>query len=51
MSLTRTKIICTIGSANSKISTLKKLHKSDINVARINMSYATHKSERKVINF
>ena len=50
MSFTRTKIICTIGPASSNISTLKKLHKSGMNVARINMSHATHKSAKEIID-
>jgi len=50
MSFTRTKIICTIGPASSKISTLKKLHKSGMNVARINMSHATHESAKGIID-
>ena len=50
MSFTRTKIICTIGPASSNISTLKKLHKSGMNVARINMSHATHESAKGIID-
>ena len=50
MSFTRTKIICTIGPASSNISTLKKLHKSGMNVARINMSHATHESAKEIID-
>ena len=50
MNFTRTKIICTIGPASSKISTLKKLHKSGMNVARINMSHATHESAKEIID-
>ena len=50
MNFTRTKIICTIGPASSKISTLKKLHKSGMNVARINMSHATHESAKGIID-
>ena len=40
MKFTRTKIICTIGPASNKTNILKKLHKSGMNVARINMSHA-----------
>ena len=50
MSFTRTKIICTIGPASSNISILKKLHKSGMNVARINMSHATHESAKGIID-
>tara|TARA_B100000900_G_scaffold91907_1_gene75257 strand:+ start:105 stop:1517 length:1413 start_codon:yes stop_codon:yes gene_type:complete len=50
MSFTRTKIICTIGPASSNINTLKKLHKSGMNVARINMSHATHESAKGIID-
>ena len=50
MNFTRTKIICTIGPASSNISTLKKLHKSGMNVARINMSHATHESAKGIID-
>jgi len=50
MNFTRTKIICTVGPASSNISTLKKLHKSGMNVARINMSHATHESAKGIID-
>jgi len=50
MNFTRTKIICTIGPVSSNISTLKKLHKSGMNVARINMSHATHESAKGIID-
>src|SRR6056300_1348339 len=50
MSFTRTKIICTIGPATESISALKKLHNNGMNVARINMSHATHKSAKAVID-
>jgi len=50
MSFTRTKIICTIGPSSSNISTLRKLHKSGMNVARINMSHATHESAKGIID-
>ena len=50
MDFTRTKIICTVGPASNNIETLKKLHKSGMNVARINMSHATHKSAKEIID-
>ena len=50
MDFTRTKIICTVGPASNNINTLKKLHKSGMNVARINMSHATHKSAKEIID-
>jgi pyruvate kinase len=50
MNFTRTKIICTIGPATEKLSALRKLHRNGMNVARINMSHATHKSAKLIIN-
>ena len=50
MSFTRTKIICTIGPATETISELRKLYNNGMNVARINMSHATHKSAKAVID-
>ena len=50
MSFTRTKIICTIGPATESLSALRKLYKNGMNVARINMSHATHKSAQLIIN-
>ena len=50
MKFTRSKIICTIGPATNKLSILKKLNKAGMNVARINMSHATHKSAKAVID-
>ena len=50
MSFTRTKIICTIGPATETISALRKLHKNGMNVARINMSHAKHKSAKAIID-
>ena len=45
----RTKIICTIGPATESLSSLKKLYKAGMNVARLNMSHSDHKSARKII--
>ena len=50
MSFSRSKIICTIGPATKNLSSLKKLHKAGMNVARINMSHATHESAKDIIN-
>ena len=50
MNFTRTKIICTIGPATEKLSALRKLHSNGMNVARINMSHATHKSAKLIID-
>ncbi len=50
MKFTRTKIICTIGPASNKTTILKKLHKAGMNVARINMSHATHDNAKEIID-
>ena len=50
MTFTRTKIICTVGPATESIATLRKLHKEGMNVVRINMSHANHKTAQAVIN-
>ena len=50
MKFTRTKIICTIGPATESLTALRKLHNNGMNVARINMSHATHKSARLIID-
>ena len=49
MSFTRSKIICTIGPATNTLSMLRQLHKAGMNVVRINMSHATHKSASSII--
>ena len=49
MTFTRSKIICTIGPASSNPIVLKKLHIAGMNVARINMSHATHNSAKQII--
>ena len=49
MTFTRTKIICTIGPASSSQSILKRLHAAGMNVARINMSHASHKDAKNII--
>ena len=46
----KTKIIATIGPCTDTYDVLKKLHKAGMNVARINMSHATHKDAQNVID-
>ena len=50
MAFTRTKIICTIGPQSSNKATLCRLHSAGMNVARINMSHATHKNAKEIID-
>ena len=50
MKFTRTKIICTIGPATESLTALRKLHNNGMNVVRINMSHATHKSAQLIID-
>ena len=50
MTFTRSKIICTVGPATESITCLRKLHKAGMNVVRINMSHATHKSAKTIID-
>ena len=50
MAFIRTKIICTVGPNSSDKATLKKLHLAGMNVVRINMSHATHKNAKEIIN-
>ena len=45
----RTKIVCTIGPASDKKTTLKRLIKSGMNVARLNFSHNVHAYHLKVI--
>ena len=49
MNFTRTKIICTVGPSTQSIAILRKLHKEGMNVVRINMSHANHKSALSTI--
>ena len=42
MLVTKTKIIATIGPSTNKYNDLKDLHSAGMNVARINMSHASH---------
>ena len=48
---TRTKIICTIGPATNSYSALENLVLSGMDVARINMSHATHDNASEIISF
>ena len=50
MNSIKTKIIATIGPCTDKYDVLKKLHKAGMNVARINMSHATHRDAQNVID-
>ena len=50
MTQIKTKIIATIGPSTSKYSDLKSLHAAGMNVARINMSHATHSDAINIIN-
>ncbi len=45
----RTKIICTAGPATQSITMLRRLHKAGMNIVRINMSHADHKSALSTI--
>ena len=50
MTQIKTKIIATIGPSTSKYSNLKSLHAAGMNVARINMSHASHSDAINIIN-
>ena len=50
MKATKTKIIATIGPSTNTYDSLKKLHKAGMNVARINMSHATHTDAQNIID-
>ena len=49
MLVTKTKIIATIGPSTNKYNDLKSLHSAGMNVARINMSHASHADAISVI--
>jgi len=51
MKRARTKIICTLGPVSSRISVLKKMVASGMDVARLNFSHGTHKSHLEKIHF
>jgi pyruvate kinase len=45
----RTKIICTIGPACEKETTLRSMMKAGMDVARLNFSHGTHSGHRKLL--
>ena len=49
MLVTKTKIIATIGPSTNKYNDLKALHSAGMNVARINMSHASHADAISVV--
>jgi pyruvate kinase len=49
MSDTRTKIVCTIGPSSSSISTLSKMMRAGMSVARLNFSHGTHEEHAQYI--
>ena len=50
MRIKRTKIICTIGPSTESYSSIKRLYKAGMNVARLNMSHSDHKNAKKIID-
>ena len=46
----RTKIICTLGPATSKKTTLKSLMKAGMDIARFNFSHGTHDEHRERVD-
>jgi pyruvate kinase len=49
MKATKTKVIATIGPSTNKYDVLKDLHSAGMNVARINMSHASHADAINII--
>jgi pyruvate kinase len=45
----RTKIVCTIGPASDKVSTLEKMIRSGMDVARLNFSHGTYPEFKRII--
>jgi len=45
----RTKIVCTIGPASQKESTLNSMMKTGMDMARLNFSHGTHKDHAKLL--
>ena len=50
MLVTKTKIIATIGPSTNKYNDLRNLHSAGMNVARINMSHASHTDAISIID-
>ena len=50
MLVTKTKIIATIGPSTNKYNDLRDLHSAGMNVARINMSHASHTDAISIID-
>ena len=50
MEFSRTKIICTIGPATSSLPMMRSLYNNGMNVVRINMSHASYKFAKSVID-
>lgn len=48
--MNKTKIVCSIGPASSKVETLEKMIDAGMNVARFNMSHGTHDLHKKMID-
>lgn len=48
--MTNTKIVATIGPASEKLTTIKKLVKAGMDVARLNFSHGTYAHHRLLIN-
>ncbi len=51
MTLRRTKIICTIGPATASYPALESMAKAGMNLVRLNMSHADHRSAAEVIQW
>jgi len=45
----RTKIVCTIGPASNKVSKLKSMMRSGMNITRLNLSHGTHESHLELM--
>ena len=45
----KTKIICTIGPATQSLSMLQQMYDAGMNVVRLNMTHADHRTAARVI--